>query len=71
MARVVLLEFVRHASPDEPNAYLGRIHEPFIALIEEGQQQGEFRGDHDAAFLAQMTVGMLNSAITRWLAGPG
>jgi AcrR family transcriptional regulator len=68
MARVVLLEFVRHANPDEPQPYLGRVHEPFVALIEEGQRQGELRRDYDSAFLAQMAVGMLNSAITRWLA---
>ena len=70
MARLVLLEFVRHANPDEPQPYLGRVHKPFVALIEEGQRQGEFRGDYDSAFLAQMAVGMLNSAITRWLADP-
>jgi len=70
MARLVLLEFIRHANPDEPQPYLGRIHEPFVALIEEGQRDGEFRRDYDSAFLAQMAVGMLNSAITRWLADP-
>lgn len=68
VARLVLLEFIRGAAPDEPNPYLGQIHQPFIALIEEGQRRGEFRDDHDSAFLAQMAVGMLNSAITRWLA---
>ena len=70
MARVVLLEFIRHADPDEPHPYLVRLHEPFIALIEEGQRQGELRRDYDSVFLAQMAVGMLNSAITRWLANP-
>jgi AcrR family transcriptional regulator len=70
MARIVLLEFIRHANPDEPQPYLGRIHQPFVALIEEGQRQGELRRDYDSPFLAQMAVGMLNSAITRWLADP-
>ena len=71
IARVVLLEFMRSdAAPDEPHPYLARIHEPFVALIEEGQRQGEMRRDYDSAFLAQMAVGMLNSAITRWLADP-
>ena len=68
MARLVLLEFIRHADPDEPHPYLRRVHEPFVALIEEGQRRGEFRDDYDSAFLAQMAVGMLNSAVTRWLA---
>jgi hypothetical protein len=44
--------------------------EPFVALIEEGQRSGEMRTDHDAQFLAQMAFGMLNSAITNWLADP-
>jgi AcrR family transcriptional regulator len=67
VARLVLLEFIRDAGPDQPNAYLARIHEPFVALIEEGQRKGEFRDDYDSVFLAQMAVGLLNSAITRWL----
>ena len=71
MARDVLLEFMRQdATPDGPHPYLGRIHEPFVALIEAGQRSGEMRADRDAAFLAQVVVGMLNSAITRWLAEP-
>ena len=44
--------------------------DPIVALIEEGQRRGEMRSDHDAAFLAQMAVGMLNSAITSWFANP-
>jgi len=39
-------------------------------LIEQGQRAGEMRNDYDAAFLAQMAVGMMNSAITNWLANP-
>ena len=70
-ARDVLLEFMRSdATPDGPQPYLERIHEPFVALIEAGQREGEMRRDYDAAFLAQMAVGMLNSAITSWLADP-
>lgn len=69
VARLVLLEFMRSDSaPDAPHPYLARVHEPIVALIEEGQRSGEFRSDYDSAFLAQMAVGMLNSAITRWLA---
>lgn len=71
VARIVLLEFMRSdATPDAPHPYLGRIHEPFVALIEEGQRRGEFRSDYPSDFLAQMAVGMLNSAITGWLADP-
>lgn len=71
VARLVLLEFMlRDAAPDAPHPYLTRIHEPVVALIEEGQREGEIRRDYDSVFLAQMAVGMLNSAITRWLAEP-
>ena len=71
VARDVFLEFMRQdATPDEPNPYLERILEPFVSLIEAGQRRGEVRDDHDAAFLAQMAVGMLNAAVTRWLADP-
>ena len=70
VARLVLLELVREADPDQPSPYLGRIHAPFAALIEEGQRRGEFRQDHDSVFLAEMAVGMLNAAITRWLNDP-
>ena len=71
VARLVVLEFMRiDGTPDAPHPYLGRIHEPLVALIEEGQREGEFRTDHDATFLAQMAMGMLNAAITSWLADP-
>ena len=58
------------ATPDEPHPYLDRLVGPFVSLVAEGQARGEFRDDHDAAFLAQMAVGTLNSAITSWLADP-
>ena len=71
IARDVLLEFMRSdATPDGPHPYLERLFEPFVALIEQGQRAGEMRSDYDAAFLAQMAVGMMNSAITNWLANP-
>ena len=71
IARDVLLEFMRtDATPDGPHPYLQRLQEPFVDLVAEGQRNGEMRDDHTAAFLAQMTVGMLNSAITSWLADP-
>ena len=70
-ARETLLEFMRlDATPDGPHPYLGRLFEPFVDLIAEGQASGEIRRDHDAAFLTQMAVGMLNSAMTSWFADP-
>jgi len=71
VARDVLLEFMRSdATPDGPHPYLQRLIDPFVALVEEGQRSGEMRTDYPAAFLAQMAVGMLNSAITSWLTNP-
>lgn len=71
VARDVFLEFLKtDATPDEPHPYLDRLVGPFVALVAEGQRQGEFRSDRSAPFLAQMAVGMLNSAITSWLADP-
>ena len=71
IARDVLLEFMRSdATPDGPHPYLERVFEPFVALIDQGQRAGEMRTDYDATFLAQMAVGMMNSAITNWLANP-
>jgi AcrR family transcriptional regulator len=71
VARETLLELVRSdATPGEPHPYLDRLFEPFVDLIAEGQRQGEIRTDREAAFLTQMAVGMMNSAITNWLANP-
>lgn len=71
LARDVLLELVRTESkPGQQPPYVGRIHEPFAAMLREGQQRGEVRRDRDAAFLAEMVVGSLNAAITNWLADP-
>lgn len=71
IARDVLLEFMRSdATPGGEPPYLSRLIDPFVRLIEEGQKRGEMRDDYDAAFLTQMAAGMLNSAITAWLADP-
>ena len=71
IARDVLLELVRTESePGQQPPYLGRIHEPFAAMLREGQERGDVRRDQDAAFLAEMVVGILNAAITNWLADP-
>ena len=70
-ARETLLELMRlDATQDGPHPYLARLFAPFVALIEEGQREDEIRRDRDAAFLTQMVVGMMNSAITSWLANP-
>ncbi len=71
LARDVLLELVRTESePGQQPPYVGRIHEPFAAMLREGQERGDVRRDLDAAFLAEMVVGILNAAITNWLADP-
>lgn len=70
-ARDTLLELMRlDATPEGPHPYLSRLFEPLVALIAAGQREGTLRDDHDAAFLTQMAVGMMNSAITAWLANP-
>jgi AcrR family transcriptional regulator len=71
LARDVLLELVRSESePGQQPPYIRRIHEPFAAMLSEGQERGEVRRDQDAAFLAEMVVGILNASITNWLADP-
>lgn len=71
LARDVLLELVRTESgPGKQPPYVERIHGPFAAMLREGQERGDVRPDQDAAFLAEMVVGILNSAITNWLANP-
>lgn len=69
LARDVLLELMRTESePGKQPPYLGRIHDPFAAMLREGQERGDVRSDQDPAFLAEMVVGVLNAAITNWLA---
>jgi len=71
LARDVVLELLRKEASPEPGApYLQRVYEPVEALIERGQERGEVRSDWEASFLAQMVVGILNSAVTRWLGDP-
>jgi AcrR family transcriptional regulator len=70
-ARDTLLELLRlDGLPDGSHPYLTRLFDPFVRLVEEGQAQGEVRTDRPADFLTQMLIGMLNSAITSWLADP-
>ena len=71
LARDVLLELMRTESkPGQQPPYIARIHEPFAAMLRDGQERKDVRGDQDAAFLAEMVVGILNAAITNWLADP-
>ena len=50
--------------------HLTGIFAPFTEMLEDGQAHGHVRTDFDAAFLAEVVVGALNSAITRWLSDP-
>jgi len=69
LARNVLLELMRTESePGQQPPYMGHIHEPFAAMLRQGQDRGEVRRDQDPAFLAEMVVGILNAPITNWLA---
>ncbi len=69
LARDVLLELMRsQAGPDQAAPHLLQIYEPFTKVISEGQAAGEVRTDFDARFLAEMVLGALNVAFTRWVA---
>jgi cytochrome P450 family 142 subfamily A polypeptide 1 len=71
LAREVLLELMRStARPGDMPPYLERVHEPFAAVIAEGQQHGEVRADLDSQYLAEMAVGMFNTVITNWISDP-
>ena len=43
---------------------------PFADMMGEGQAQGQVRTDLEPQFLAELVVGALNAAITRWLSDP-
>ncbi len=69
LARDLLLELLRTESrPGDPPPYLARVHEPFVAMLRDGQRTGEVRADQDASFLAEMVVGVLNAALMGWIA---
>ncbi len=68
----VMLELMQTAArPGKAIPYLTRVHEPFAAILREGQGRGEVRVDLDAAFLAEMVVGAFNAAVTNWMNDPG
>ena len=71
LAREVVLELMSSSGePGEAYPYLARAHAPFTRLIREGQTKGDVRADRDATFLAEMVLGCLNVAVTRWIADP-
>ncbi len=71
IAHHVMLELVRtRGRPEAQTPYLDQIFEPVEGVLSEGQSNNEVRDDHDARFLTRMVVGMLNTAITHWLADP-
>jgi len=71
IAHHVMLELVRtRGRPEAQTPYLDQIFEPVEGVLSEGQSNHEVRDDHDARFLARMVIGMLNTAITHWLADP-
>jgi AcrR family transcriptional regulator len=72
LAHDVMLELMQTAArPGKAIPYLTRVHEPFAAILREGQERREVRDDLDAAFLAEMVVGAFNAAVTNWLNDPG
>jgi len=71
LARDVVLELMRTgARPGEAYPYLSGVHEPFTAVLREGQDRGEVRTDLDTVFLAEIVVGSLNVSVTHWLVDP-
>ena len=71
LARDVILELMRTgARQGEAHPYLAGVYAPFTAILREGQELGEVRGDLDATFLAEVVVGALNGSVTSWLADP-
>lgn len=71
IARHLVLELVRtRGRPEAQTPYLDQIFEPVEGVLREGQLNWEVRDDHDARFLTRMVVGMLNTAVTHWLADP-
>lgn len=71
LAHDVLLELIRSTGrPGETIPYVSRVHEPVAAIIREGQKSGHVRADLDAAFIAEMVVGVLNATLINWMNDP-
>ncbi len=72
LAREVLLELLRKASgPGTALPYLASVREPFTTIVREGQSAGDVRRDLDPTLLAELVIGMLNTALLGWLNDPG
>jgi AcrR family transcriptional regulator len=68
LARDVLLEMLRTTSgPGKVLPYLTRVHEPFVEILLRSQQEGNVRRDVPPDVLAELVVGILNTALLGWL----
>jgi AcrR family transcriptional regulator len=68
LARDVLLEMLRTASgPGKVLPYLARVHEPFVEILRRGRSEGNVRRDIEPDILAELVVGVLNTALVGWL----
>jgi AcrR family transcriptional regulator len=71
LARDVLLEMLRTAAgPGKVLPYLARVHEPFVGMLRRGQGDGNVRRDLAPEILAEIVVGILNTAVVGWLNDP-
>lgn len=71
LAREVLLELLRTASgPGTALPYLESVREPFTTIVREGQTMGDVRRDLDPGLLAELVIGILNTALLGWLNDP-
>lgn len=72
LAREVLLELLRKASgPGTALPYLASVREPFTTIVREGQSAGDVRRDLEPSLLAELVIGLLNTALLGWLNDPG
>lgn len=72
LAREVLLELLRKSSgPGTALPYLASVREPFTTIVREGQSAGDVRRDLDPTLLAELVIGLLNTALLGWLNDPG
>lgn len=68
LARDVLLEMLRIASgPGKVLPYLARVHDPFVEILRRGREDGNVRRDLEPELLAELVVGILNTALVGWL----
>ena len=72
LAREVLLELLRKASgPGTALPYLASVREPFTLIVREGQSAGDVRRVLFPTLLAELVIGLLNTALLGWLNDPG